>query len=160
MPPRQRPERPQPDNSTATPAQVLGASTPGQGATPRTLADEQANPAGPPEGTDHGHAGDGPEPTPAATQVDPTPTDTAQVLEPERESEGGSPGARLVQYLRAHHPEELGRVTPQGPEHPADTAVRLLTRLGARGTAQVRCVEPYCNLPEGHTAEHGWIHQG
>lgn len=162
MPPTKRqspaPAAPPVDNSTATPdpAVVLGATTPGTEPTPRTLVDEVANPAGLPEGTDHGHAGDGPEPTPAATQVEPTPTDAAQVLQPTPEPPG-SPTARLIQYLRAHHPGEVGRVTPTGPEHPADTAVRLLTALGARGLAP-RCPEAYCNYPVGHTGQHGMIH--
>lgn len=161
------PEAPPVANSTEDPAVVLGATTPGQGATPRTLVDEGANPAGPPEGTDHGHAGDGPEVAEAAVSAtapldrrDALAQPTAQQPDWVPQERVGSPTGRLILYLAEHYPAEVSRPTPEGPEHPADTAVRLLARLGARGTAQVRCSEAYCNLPTGHTAAHGWVHQG
>lgn len=128
---------------------------------PPTVVDQQANPAGPPEGTDHGHAGAGGEGAPTPVLVDPTPTLAAQ--QPEVAWEGpGSPTGRLIAFLRTHYPEETGKVVVVGgtQEHPADTAVRLLTRLAARGTAVPRCTEAYCNRPSGHTDEHGWVHTG
>lgn len=146
-------EAPHPDNSTAT----LGQTTPGQPSTPRTLVDQGANPAGPPEGTDHGHAGADPEATTPASQVDPTGVSQADLAESAQHLGPGSPTGRLIRYLTEHHPQEVGRVTPEGPEHPADTAVRLLSRLGARGTTQARCQEAYCNLPAAHEGAHGWI---
>ena len=136
------------------------ATTPAVPATPL----EDTNPPGGPEGTDHGHAG--------ATEAHDTPTGPPGATQPSAadlhvdnstEDAPASTGtvydglARLEAYLRTQHPGEY-QDTPDGPEHPADVAIRLLTRLGARGDQGARCQAPYCNLPALHGGEHGWVH--
>lgn len=144
MPPTKRTPRVQPAPGTTS-----------QGA-PITL-DPTAHPAGPPEGTDHGHAGVGGEVPEAAVTPQAPPADPEGTSQPLRAIyTPTSPSGRLVAYLAAHHPGELGRTTPEGPEHPADTAVRLLTALGATRQAP-RCPEAYCNLPANHDTPHGWV---
>lgn len=61
--------------------------------------------------------------------------------------------AHLFDYLRANHHGDLTATEGAG-----EIAVRLLTRYAAHGTTTTRCTEPYCNRPQAHTGEHGWVH--
>jgi hypothetical protein len=126
---------------------------------------EATNPAGPPEAVEQPSAApeghDTPLAPPGATQP------TAADLHVDNSTEDGPTAAvhqgatgsapvdahnRLVDYLATHYPGEH-----QPGDHPEDTAIRLLTRLGASAPT-VRCPEAYCNLPTGHQGTHGWVH--
>ena len=113
---------------------------------------------GHPEGVEPGSAGALAE-TPGAHTPPSTPTlPLAADLHVDNSTEDvpspqGDEVATLAAYLALHHPQD---VSPT--EHPATTAVRLLTRYAVQGTATTRCAEPYCNRPTGHTGEHGWVH--
>lgn len=131
---------------------------------------EATNPAGPPDGTDHGHTGTldtstTPTAPPGAVQPSaadlgstaPTQGDTEEQAHgtPAGTPEGtGDPVQALALYLRTHYPQEW----QEGDEHPATLAQRLLQRLAAKGTSTSRCDAPYCNLPLMHHGEHGWVH--
>jgi hypothetical protein len=90
-----------------------------------------------------------------------TDTTVADQASPIQQSKSGAPPmqvARLKAYLAEHWGEDRDPGRPLG-EHPADTAIRLLSGLGATSpAAPQRCDEPYCNQPSGHTADHGWVH--
>jgi uncharacterized membrane-anchored protein YhcB (DUF1043 family) len=53
----------------------------------------------------------------------------------------------------------MTRSNKQVEEHPADTAIRLLTGLTAKAhpSSVLRCDQMYCNKPKNHLDEHGWI---
>lgn len=143
---------------------ILG-TLPGMPRTPSPQPTPADNPAGPPEGTDHGHAGAGTLTDPAAYAAEAPQAGDLGATTPTTEDEPptplagdltapGDPVESLATYLALHHPGAA--VTPD--EHPAHTALRLLTRLGARGDQGARCTAPYCNLPALHAGEHGWVH--
>lgn len=70
---------------------------------------------------------------------------------------------RLKDYLAESFPDAA--ITGEAP---ADTAIRLLQGMSAQPAAAVevaaamvaRCPEQYCNQPQGHTGEHGWVNFG
>jgi hypothetical protein len=66
---------------------------------------------------------------------------------------------RLKDYLEIAFPDEMTRSNKQVEEHPADTAIRLLTGLTAKAhpSSVLRCDQMYCNKPKNHLDEHGWI---
>jgi len=91
-------------------------------------------------------------------------TTTADTIPPGAKSHerlNGSPVqqiARLKAYLNQAHPEEMVATNRQHPEHPADIAIRLLQGMSAvHPTAVTRCAQNYCNKPDGHADEHGWV---
>lgn len=155
MPPRTRTETaPAPATSPAVPETPL----------------EDTNPPGAPEGVEQpsaapeGHAthtgpADAVQPTEGdfgsttVTTEDEPPTPTGPARQGPTGSDPLDAHNRLVEYLVAHHPADL----VQG-EHVEDTAVRLLTRLGASSSTGARCQAPYCNYPALHAGEHGWVH--
>lgn len=126
---------------------------------------EVTNPPGPAEGTGPGDGAGPPEGHDTPVGTDTTTPTAAEVVDPnlENSTEGDDPEGTqagisdpleaLEVYLATHHRGER-----HVGEHPATTAVRLLTRLGAKGATQVRCQAPYCNLPAGHDGQHGWVH--
>lgn len=67
--------------------------------------------------------------------------------------------SRLKHFLEITFPDEMSTSNRQHKEHPADIAIRLLTGLTARAhpSQLQRCDEQYCNKPQGHADEHGWI---
>lgn len=69
---------------------------------------------------------------------------------------------KLATWLEENFPQERSRSNRQVPESPVDTAIRLLQALSASAPLSVlpRCGEPYCNRPESHEGEHGWVHNG
>lgn len=162
---------PTPRPKADTPVQTAPAPAPSPAVPPTPL--EVTNPAGPregveqpsgpPEGHDTPVGTDTTQPT-AAEVVDQTlensteegpqpprlPRTSGEVIVP-----GGVHDAlwRLDGYLRTHHADDVVET-----EYAPDTAVRLLTRLSAKGTAVPRCTAAYCNLPAGHTEQHGWVH--
>jgi hypothetical protein len=99
-------------------------------------------------------------------------TDTAidAVIPPGAESfeqgtETGDPNfalAKLASFLEDFFPEEVRRTNVQVPDSPVDVAIRLLQGLSASAplSALPRCSEDYCNQPQGHSSEHGWVHNG
>jgi hypothetical protein len=123
----------------------------------------ETNPAGPAEGVEQ-HSGP-PEGHSTPIGTDTTAPTAAEVVSPTEQApdpEAGTPGTPaddldpvvyLEEYLLTHHPDER-----RAGEHPATTAIRLLTRLGAHGAHVTRCSAPYCNLPAHHGGEHGWVH--
>lgn len=135
------------------------AATPAVPATPL----EDTNPPGTPEGTDPQSTGDLAEhpTTPLGTPgaVQPQGSDLHPDNSTEEHPDGVPYGIAthpvdlLAVYLATHHPADV-----QPEEHPATTAVRLLTRLGAAGDVGARCQSAYCNLPAGHHGVHGWVH--
>ena len=70
---------------------------------------------------------------------------------------------RLKDYLAESFPDAATT-----GEAPADTAIRLLQGMSAQPAAAVEvaaamtahCTEQYCNQPQGHTGEHGWVNFG
>lgn len=85
------------------------------------------------------------------TEPDLTPSTAAK-------PKSGSPiqqVARLKEYLSTWYPDAA-----LPGEHAADTAIRLLQSQAAVDVSILiapRCREQYCNKPDGHTDEHGWI---
>jgi len=66
---------------------------------------------------------------------------------------------RLKDYLEINFPDEMTRSNSQVKEHPADTAIRLLTKFTAtvHPSQQQRCDQQFCNKALNHLDEHGWI---
>lgn len=66
---------------------------------------------------------------------------------------------RIKDFLEINYPDEMQRSNKQVVEHPADIAIRLLAGLTAKAhpSQVVRCAFNYCNKPESHIDEHGWI---
>lgn len=64
---------------------------------------------------------------------------------------------RLNSFLMTRFPAETKLQNRQKPETPVDTAIRLLSGLGTQGTGIKRCGEEYCNLPESHDGDHGYV---
>lgn len=64
---------------------------------------------------------------------------------------------RLREFIEATFPDA------SKPGEPiADTAIRLLSlvtvsRSEVEGALSSRCTEQYCNKPDGHQGEHGWV---
>jgi len=74
----------------------------------------------------------------------------------------GSPAqqvGRLKTYLEINFPDEMVRSNAQVKEHPADIAIRLLTKFTAtvHPSQQLRCDQQFCNKALNHLDEHGWI---
>lgn len=63
---------------------------------------------------------------------------------------------RLHTFLMTSFPNEMRRTNVAASETPVDVAIRLLQGLGSTG-AGTRCGEEYCNLPQGHDGEHGYV---
>lgn len=92
-------------------------------------------------------------------------TTTADLIPPGQTSHvalNGSPMQqvkRLKDYLEINFPDEMTRSNSQHKEHAADIAIRLITGLTAKAhPSQVaHCKQDYCNKPEHHIDEHGWV---
>lgn len=69
---------------------------------------------------------------------------------------------KLASFLDDAFPGERSRSNRQVPEPVVDTAIRLLQSLSAAAPLSVlsRCPQEYCNRPEGHEGDHGWVHNG
>lgn len=63
---------------------------------------------------------------------------------------------RLNTFLMQAFPAEMGRTNRPVAETPVDVAIRLLRALGSTG-AGPRCSEEYCNLPDAHNGDHGFV---
>lgn len=92
-------------------------------------------------------------------------TTTADLIPPGADAHvalNGSPMQqvkRLKDYLEINYPDEMTRSNKQVKEHPADIAIRLLTGMAAKAhpASVQRCAQNYCNKPQNHIDEHGWI---
>lgn len=62
---------------------------------------------------------------------------------------------RLHNFLIVNYPNEFNRTNRQKPETAVEIAMRLLSGVG---TSRVpTCQSPYCNLPNNHQGDHGWV---
>lgn len=64
---------------------------------------------------------------------------------------------RLNSFLLKQFPRQMDLTNRPQQETPVDAAIRLLSGLGTSGTHLVRCAEQYCNLPQGHDGDHGYV---
>lgn len=112
---------------------------------------------GAPEGVEPGSSGALAETTATPSPATPPTLPLAADLHVDNSTETlvtpSDPVAALADHLARSHPGQA----LEG-EHPATTAVRILTAFGTHGTAMGRCGEAYCNRPALHTGEHGWVH--
>lgn len=63
---------------------------------------------------------------------------------------------RLHSFLMTNFPKEMGRTNTPTPEGAVSVAIRLLQGMGST-VAGVRCREEYCNLPQNHDGNHGYV---
>jgi hypothetical protein len=63
---------------------------------------------------------------------------------------------RLNSFLMERFPQQMSRTNRPIQETPVDTAIRLLSGLSSTGVF-ARCTESYCNLPEAHDGDHGFV---
>lgn len=64
---------------------------------------------------------------------------------------------RLNSFLMSKFPRQMDRTNRPQQESPVDAAIRLLSGLATAGTGLVRCAEQYCNLPQNHDGNHGFV---
>jgi hypothetical protein len=64
---------------------------------------------------------------------------------------------RLNSFLMSKFPRQMDRTNRPQQESPVDTAIRLLSGMATSGTGLARCAEQYCNLPQNHDGDHGYV---
>lgn len=63
---------------------------------------------------------------------------------------------RLRTFLMTSYPREMHHATLTRSESPVDVAIRLLKGLNVVTTG-AKCAEEYCNLPQNHDGNHGFV---